>query len=376
MTIERLSFEVAREWIADGREIAVATLIETEGSSPLDLGAMMFIDSEDNIEGSVTGGCVEGALVEEAAEVLAGGGPRVAVYGISDDVAAGVGLMCGGTVHILVERLAGQSRLALDDFLAAAIEGRPAALATLVDGENAGSRLLVTATGADGELTADEELLNKTVARETQGMLERGITGVRRYGKDGAAMGSDLRVFVHAFGESPRMVIIGAIDFSVATAALARQLGYRVTIVDPREPFIRSRRFSEHAEAVVQWPDEYLNSQDLRERDVVLVFSHDRKLDEPALISALSSGAGYVGALGSRRTQAKRVERLAEAGLDDAEIARISAPCGLDLGAKTPAETAISVLAEVIAMGNGRSGDPLSDSEAPIHPREDALPRA
>ena len=374
MTIERLSYEIAREWIADGREIAVATLVETEGSSPLDVGAMMFIDADDNIEGSVTGGCVEGDLAQEARRVLAGEEPRVRVYGISDDEAAGVGLMCGGTVHIFVERLTEQSKRTLDQYLAAVIEGRPGALATLVDGDHAGTRLYVTSGHVEGQLGGGHGLLNKTVTRETQGMLERGITGVRRYGDDGAAMGSDLRVFVHSFGEPPRMVIIGAIDFSVATSAFARKLGYRVTIVDPREPFIRSKRFTEHAEAVVQWPDEYLASQKLRERDVVLVFSHDPKLDEPALIAALESGAGYIGALGSRRTQAKRMERLREAGTDQDDIGRISAPCGLDLGARTPAETAVSVLAEVVAVSNGRAGDSLSDSDAPIHTRESALP--
>ena len=200
-------------------------------------------------------------------------------------------------------------------------------------------------------------------------MLEQGITGIRRYGADGAAMGSDLRVAVRSFAEPPRMVIFGAIDFSVATAALARQLGYRVTIVDPREPFIRSPRFTEVAEVVVEWPDRYLSGQKLDERDVVLVFSHDAKLDEPALIAALESGAGYVGALGSRRTQAKRVERLLEAGVPQEEIDRIAAPCGLDIGARTPPETAVSILGEVIASQNARHADSLSETKGPIHSR-------
>ena len=156
------------------------------------------------------------------------------------------------------------------------------------------------------------------------------------------------------------MVIFGAIDFSVATAAVAGQLGYRVTIVDPREPFIRSQRFSSVAEVVVDWPDRYLEGQELDERDVVLVFSHDAKLDEPALISGLRSGAGYVGALGSRRTHAKRAERLLEAGVPQQEIDRIAAPCGLDIGARTPPETAVSILGEVIAHQNARSAESLS----------------
>ncbi len=369
MTIERLSFEVAREWIADGREIAVATLIETEGSSPLEVGAMMFVDAEQNIEGSITGGCVESALVEEAQAVLSGEPPRVQVYGISDEIAAGVGLTCGGTVHVFVERLTADSKAVFDEVLEAAIKGRPAAIAALIDGETAGARLAMTPEGVSGGFGGEPELLDVTARRETEGMLERGITGIRRYGEDGAVMGSALRVFVHSFAKPARMVIIGAIDFSAATAALAEQLGYGVTIVDPREPFIRSKRFSKHAKVAVQWPDSYLDSEELDERDVVLVFSHDPKLDEPALISALASGAGYVGALGSRRTQSKRVERLAELGVSEADLGRIFAPCGLDLGARTPAETAISILAEVIAMQNERKGESLSDADVPIHPR-------
>ena len=367
MSIAAVSLRKALEWIEDGRPMAVATLVETEGSSPLEVGAMMVIDGDHNIEGSVTGGCVEGALAQEGGEVLSGQPARVKTYGISDELAGSVGLMCGGTVHVFVERLEGQSRDVLGRVLSAAVEERPAAVATLLDGEDAGARLAVI----DGETVGGLglEFLDKTVNRETRGMLEQGITGIRRYGADGAAMGSDLRVSVRSFTEPPRMIIFGAIDFSVATAALARQLGYRVTIADPREPFIRSPRFAEVAEVVVDWPDRYLEGQELEERDVVLVFSHDAKLDEPALIAALSSGAGYVGALGSRRTQSQRVERLLDAGVAQDEIDRIAAPCGLDIGARTPPETAVSILGEVIANQNARAADSLAETEGPIHPR-------
>ncbi|MSO42013.1 MAG: XdhC/CoxI family protein [Solirubrobacterales bacterium] len=372
MSVALINLKTARGWIEDGRPMAVATLVETEGSSPLDVGAMMLVDAEDNIEGSVTGGCVEGALVEEAHEVLAGGAPRVRTYGISDEQAAGVGLMCGGTVHVFIEVLGEEPREVLGAALAAATEERPVAVATLIDGEGAGSRLAVIEGEVSGGLGI--AFLDKTVTRETRGMLEQGVTALRRYGADGAAMGSDLRVSVRSFAEPPRMVIFGAIDFSVATAALARQLGYRVTIVDPREPFIRSQRFSSVAEVVVDWPDRYLEGQELTGRDVVLVFSHDAKLDEPALISGLGSGAGYVGALGSRRTQAQRAERLLEAGVAQAEIDRIAAPCGLDIGARTPPETAVSILGEVIAAQNARSAESLSGSEGPIHSKREVAP--
>jgi xanthine dehydrogenase accessory factor len=373
MSIAGISYERARQWIAEGRRMAVATLIETVGSAPLEPGAMMLVDSEGNIEGSVTGGCVEGALAEEAQRVLDGAAPSVKTYGISDQQAADVGLMCGGTVHVFVDAPDEESAEVLDEVLAAVLQGRSAAISTLLDGPNAGRRIGLVDGEAGGSLGATE-LLDRTVRREMSGMLSQGMTALRHYGADGAAMGSDLRVHVQAFAEAPSMVIFGAIDFSVATAALAQQLGYRVTIVDAREPFVSSPRFSDVAEVVVDWPDRYLDSRELDGRDVVLVFTHDPKFDEPALISALRSGAGYVGALGSRRTHRMRQERLREAGVPEEEIERIAAPCGLDIGARTPAETAVSILAEVIAVQNMRPGDSLAESRGPIHPRRQPTP--
>jgi xanthine dehydrogenase accessory factor len=370
MAIANASKQIARDWIAEGRELALATLVDTAGSSPLAPGAMMLIDDAGRIEGSVTGGCVEGALVEEAREVLAGAAPRVRTYGSSEDLAAGVGLMCGGTVHIFVERLSGEAAEVLDEVLAAAIEGRPAAVATLLDGEGAGRRLGLVEDRVVGGFD-DPPLLDRTVEREMRGLLEQGVTTMRRYGEDGAAMGAELRVHLQAFAEPPRMIVFGAIDFSVAVANLAGELGYAVTIVDAREPFLSSARFSAVAEVVVDWPNRYLEDVELGRRDVVLVFTHDSKFDEPALISALATEAGYIGALGSRRTQRDRAERLREAGVGEEQIERIAAPCGLDIGARTPTETAVSILAEVISVQNARSGDRLSESEGPIHsPRE------
>jgi xanthine dehydrogenase accessory factor len=373
MSIAKASHRAVRDWIAGGRDLAIATLVDTAGSSPLEVGAMMLIDGDGRVEGSVTGGCIEAALVEEAHEVLAGGQPRVRTYGISDELAAGVGLMCGGTVHVFVERLAEEAARVLDEVLAAAIEGRPAAVATLLDGDQAGSRLGLIEGRTVGGLGA-AELLDRSVGREMGGMLERGITTMRRYGADGAAMGSELRVHIKAFAEPPEMVIFGAIDFSVAVASLAGALGYRTTIVDARTPFVTSPRFAAVAEVVVDWPDRYLEGRELDSRDVVLVFTHDAKFDEPALIAALASGAGYVGALGSRRTQRDRADRLRAAGVAEEELGRIAAPCGLDIGARTPAETAISILAEVIAMQHGRPAEPLAETEGPIHAERELAP--
>jgi xanthine dehydrogenase accessory factor len=345
-----------------------ATLVETIGSAPLDPGAEMLVDDSGQIEGSVTGGCVEGALVEEAQGVLAGAPARVATYGISDQQAADVGLMCGGTVRVFVHEL-GQPQKAAIEATREAIEAeRPVALATLLDGPGAGAKMVVTEEGTMGSLGV-ADLLDKSVEREARGFLDQARSEVRRYSSKGEVMGSDIGVAIHTFALPPSMVIFGAIDFSAALAKIAADIGYRVTIVDAREAFVQSPRFREHAEVVVDWPDRYLATRELGANDAVLVFTHDAKFDEPALIAALESGAGYIGALGSRRTQADREERLKAQGVTEDELARINAPCGLDLGARTPAETAIAVLGEVLALRAGKQGGRLAEKSGPIHAR-------
>jgi xanthine dehydrogenase accessory factor len=356
---------LARDWLADGRPVVAATLVGVDGSAPLELGASMVVDGEGRIEGSVTGGCVEGALFEEARAVLAGGPARLLTYGISDGEAVGVGLMCGGTVHVLVAAVDEAARSALLAACAAIEAGEPAAVATLLEGPSAGARLAILPDGVAGTLGVAG--LDHAVARDARGLLDQGISGVRRYGAGGEALGADLRVHVRAYQSAPSMIIFGAVDFSVAVARLARQLGYETTICDAREAFASSPRFSAVAEVVVDWPDRHLAGRTLTERDVVLVFTHDPKFDEPALTSALRSGAGYVGALGSRRTHAHRIARLRDAGVAEEDIARIAGPCGLDIGARSPDETAVSVLGEVIAHRARRGGGPLSGADGTIH---------
>ena len=363
MSVEAASSATALEWLSSGRRVVAATLVEVLGSAPLPLGATMWVHEDGGLEGSVTGGCVEGALAEEAHAVLAGRPPRVSTFGISDELAGDVGLMCGGTVRIFVGEV--DDTEPVRAALSAAQEGRAAVLATLLDGPSAGRRMAIVDGEVVGSLGAGD-LLDSSVAREAAGLVAQGASMIRRYGDDGAVMGDDLRVFVHAFAPPPRMVIVGAIDFSAALAAMARELGYDVSICDPRTAFASSTRFSRAATVVTKWPDEHLPSLDLGPRDAVLVFSHDPKLDEPALIAALRTGAGYIGALGSRRTQAARRERLLAAGVSEADADRIVAPCGLDLGASTPAETAVSVLGEIIALRSGRRPERLVDTEGPI----------
>jgi xanthine dehydrogenase accessory factor len=256
--------------------------------------------------------------------------------------------------------------------LEAHADGRPSAVATLLDGPSAGARLAVIGDEAIGSL-GSSDLLDRNVAREAQGLLEEGKTTLRRFGADGATLGDDLRVHIRSYAPPPQMYIFGAIDFSAALAPFAAQIGYAVTICDARDRFARSRRFSSDATVRIGWPQELMRDVELGPRDAVLVFTHDPKFDEPALISALHTNAGYIGALGSRHTTADRQERLRRAGIGDADLARVHAPCGLDIGSRTAEETAVSVLAEIIAARAQRAGSPLRLTSGPIHGRDVAV---
>jgi xanthine dehydrogenase accessory factor len=304
--------------------------------------------------------------MDEVQQILGGEPARVVTYGVSDEEAIGVGLMCGGTVRVFVHEQDADSLDALEAVAGARAAGEPAALATLLDGDRAGAKMAIVGDEVVGGLGVTE-LLDHSVTRDARGQLDEGLSRIRRYGAAGDLMGSDLAVYIQAFSTQPRMVIFGAIDFSASMAKLASEIGYAVTICDARRSFVSSPRFSESAEVVVDWPQRYLEGRRLGPRDVVLVFTHDAKFDEPALISALATGAGYIGALGSRRTQERRVERLRDAGLDEQSLARIHAPCGLDVGARTPGETTVSILAEVIAVRSGRGGESLAETSGPIH---------
>ncbi len=371
MTTVRRRASVGSSWLREGRRVVSALLVEIEGSAPLAPGATMLVDERGEIEGSITGGCVEGAVAQEAQALLAGGQPKLVTYGISDELAGTVGLTCGGIVHVFVHELSAAAAEAELAALQAADAGKPAAVATLLDGPQAGAKLAIVDDHVIGSLRGSE-LLDRSAGRDARGLLEQGITTVRQYGADGATLGSDLRVHVRSFAPAPQMLIFGAIDFSAALAPIAKELGYAVTICDARERFASSPRFTRAADVLVAWPHEALAERQLGPRDAVLVFTHDPKFDEPALRAALATGAGYVGALGSRRTTEERAARLRAAGVPEQQLARIAAPCGLDIGASTPEEVAISVLAEIVARRAGRPGAPLRTTSGPIQPRESA----
>jgi xanthine dehydrogenase accessory factor len=362
------------EWLDQGRRVAAGTLVAIDGSAPLDVGASMYVDADGVIEGSVTGGCVESAVAQEALALLQGEGkPRLVTYGISDDLAGTVGLMCGGTVHIFIHEFVPEALDAARHGLEAFVHGKPSAVATLLDGPAAGGKLYVDASTKVGSL-GGPSLLDANVEREARGLVAHGRTAVRHFGADGATMGDELRVSVTAHADAPRMLIFGAIDFSAALATIADGMGYEVTIADPRKAFLASARFSGSAATVAAWPDRVVEEMAPGPRDAVLVFTHDSKLDVPALVSAFKTEAGYIGALGSRQTTADREERLREAGASDADLERLHAPAGLDIGAATVEETAIAVLAEITAHRAGRPGSSLRGSSGPIRRERSSSP--
>jgi xanthine dehydrogenase accessory factor len=325
--------ETLQRWTREGLNVATATVVETERSAPRDPGAVLAVSSEGEVAGSVTGGCVEPAVYEEAQAILAGGPPKLLKYGIADDEAFDIGLPCGGTVHIFVDRLAP----ALVDPIAEAVAAeRPVALAVRVSGERIGEKQLVYADApADGELTEQ--------ARE---LLARGETGFVTVGED--------EVFVSSFAPRPRMYVFGAIDFASAVASIGRYLGYHVTVCDARAKFVTPERFPDVDELVVDWPDRLLASSPVDERSAICVLTHDHKFDVPVLKVALEGPAGYIGAMGSKRTKEARDERLRADGITDEQLARIHAPIGLKIGSRSPEEVAVAVAAEIISVFNAR----------------------
>jgi xanthine dehydrogenase accessory factor len=353
------------QWLREGRRVGAGLLVGVDGSAPLQAGAAVYIDAGGIIEGSVTGGCVESAVAQEAISMMAQEAPpRLVTYGISDELAGTVGLMCGGIVHIFIQQLTAEHLEATLCGLEAMVAERPHAVATLLDGPGAGSKLYVDDCTHVGSLGIP--LLDANVQREGRGLVAHGRTTVRHFGTDGTTLGTGLRVHVAAHSERPQMLILGAIDFSAALARIANDMGYRVTIADPRESFLSSERFSAWAATMAAWPQDVVARVGPGPRDAVLVFSHDPKFDVPALLAAFATEAGYIGALGSRQTTADRERRLREAGADDEDLERLRAPAGLDIGAATVEETAIAVLAEITAQRAGRPGVPLRDSAGSI----------
>ena len=366
--------ELMRWWEA-GETVGVATVVATFRSAPRPPGASMLVGPDDTAVGSVSGGCVEGAVYEQAQEVVAGGTPVLERYGVSDDDAFAVGLTCGGILDVWVERVSRESFPELGALAADVEAGLPVALATVIDHPDPawrGRRIVVRpeeepVAGSIGSPRADA-----AVHDDALGLLASGTSATLSYGPDGERRGEGMRVFVWAFAPKPRMLVFGVIDFAAAVARVGSFLGYHVTVCDARPVFATTSRFPDADEVVVDWPHRYLAAEQeagrIDQRTVLAVLTHDPKFDVPLLEVALRlPEVAYVGAMGSRRTHDDRLERLRAAGLTDDELDRLSSPIGLDLGARTPEETAISIAAEIIAGRWGGTGEHLAATEGRIH---------
>jgi xanthine dehydrogenase accessory factor len=313
-----------KRWRDDGQAVALATVVATRRSAPRPLGSKLAVSETGQLAGSVSGGCVESDVAMHAREVLETGRPKLVSYGIPDEDAWEVGLPCGGEIDVFVERVEG----ALPD------PEKPQVIFTVVDGDRAGERWI----SDDGELTRTQ-------------LLQR----------DGE------RVFAEVLGPPPRLLVFGAVDLAEELCRAAKGLGWRTVVADARARFVTAERIPSADELVVAWPEEALQQFQPDDRTAVVVLTHEDRWDVPALSGALTSDAFYIGALGSRRTQERRREQLLESGVSEEQLERLCGPAGLDLGAGTPAETALSILAEILAVRAGREGGRLRVSGRRIH---------
>ena len=368
------------QWWRAGETVGVGTVVATFRSAPRPAGASMLLGPGGEAVGSVSGGCVEGAVYELSERVVGDGTPVLQRYGVSDDDAFAVGLTCGGILDVFVEPVSRETFPELGEVADDVAAGRPVAVATVIEHPDpawVGRRLVVRPEDADGARGASSGSLGSpradgAVTDDARGLLATGRTETLTYGPDGERRGVGMRVFVSAFAPRPRMLVFGAIDFAAAVAHVGSFLGYRVTVCDARPVFATASRFPAADEVVVEWPHRYLAAEveagRVDPRTVVTVLTHDPKFDVPVLEVALRlPDVAYVGAMGSRRTHEDRLERLREAGLDEEELSRLSSPIGLDLGARTPEETAVSIAAEIIALQWGGRGARLQDVGGPIH---------
>ncbi len=372
--------ELMRWWEA-GESVGMGTVVATFRSAPRPPGASMLVGPAGEAVGSVSGGCVEGAVYELGQSVAAEGTPLLQRYGVSDDDAFAVGLTCGGILDVFVEKVSPETFPELGGIAADIEAGRAVAVATVVDHPDparVGRRVVVrpedaeVGHGALVEGSLGTSRADAAVVDDVRGLLAAGHHQTLTYGPDGERRGEGMRVFVWAFAPAPRMLVFGAIDFAAAVARMGAFLGYHVTVCDARPVFATHSRFPAADEVVVTWPHRYLAAEAaagrVDRRTVVAVLTHDPKFDVPLLEVALRlPEVGYVGAMGSRATHEDRLTRLVEAGLTEAELGRLSSPIGLDLGARTPEETAVSIAAEIVALQWGGGGARLSALEDRIH---------
>ena len=321
----------------------VATVVATRKSSPRPVGSKLVVTADGKLEGSVSGGCVESDVVEAAQQVMVDGKPRFLTYGITDEMAFGIGLPCGGEIDVFVEPLGARAAETIER----------AVLFTVIAGEPLGAKLLVREDGStEGEGPPELAAL---------------ATDALRRGRSHTIELDGTTVFADVFGPPPRLFVYGAVDTAEALCKAAKLLGWSTVVADARPRFATPERIPSADRLLVEWPEEALAEQPPDTATAIFVLTHDDKFDLPMLTAAVKTDAFYIGALGSRRNQARRNALLREAGVTDDELERISGPAGLDLGADTPVETALSMLAEALAVRAGRRGGRLRDSPQRIH---------
>ncbi|MFF7735797.1 XdhC family protein [Streptomyces sp. NPDC007984] len=355
-------------WIEEGRDFAVATVVAVGGSAPRPVGAALAVAADGTAVGSVSGGCVEGAVYDLCRQAIQDGRTVVERFGYSDEDAFAVGLTCGGTIDVMITPVVG-ARPAERAALAAAARAEPVALARVVEGPSGllGRALLVRPDGSSAGGLGGGPELDRAALDRAGALLESGRTGTVELSEDGSSCPGGLTLLVESAVPPPRMIVFGAIDFAAALVRAGAFLGYHVTVCDARPVFATRARFPQADEIVVDWPDRYLRSTETDGRTVLCVLTHDAKFDIPLLTEALRLPVAYIGAMGSRRTHEDRNRRLREAGVSERDLARLRSPIGLDLGARTPEETAVSIAAEIIAARHGGTGAPLTGSDRPIH---------
>jgi xanthine dehydrogenase accessory factor len=330
------------KWRAEDKSIALATVIQTWGSSPRRAGAKMGITPEGNITGSVSGGCVEGAVYETGVEVLKSNRPQLLHFGVADETAWEVGLACGGSIDVFVKPLDEELFWVLRLIL---MEEKSAVLSTVVRGpdELLGKQLLMEENGnVTGSLTGEVREQALMLTRET---LAEGESGR-------AMLNEEIEVFLEVILPPPTLIAVGGVHITIALMALAKTLGYRTVVIDPRSAFGNEERFPNVDRLIQEWPEESFQEIPLTRSTAVAMLTHDPKLDDPALKIALPSPAFYVGALGSKNTQAKRRQRLLDDGMTEDQLNRLHGPIGLKIGAETPEEIAMSIMAEIVAARN------------------------
>ncbi|MCX5609063.1 MULTISPECIES: XdhC family protein [unclassified Streptomyces] len=371
-----------RAWCAARREFALATVVAVSGSAPRGPGASLAVDDRGTALGSISGGCVESAVHELCLDAIESGEGGLHRFGYSDDDAFAVGLTCGGVLDVLVTPVRGGDpvRPVLGSVLDAAAGGTRAALARVVSGppSQLGRALAVHADGSYEGGLGGGAALDREAAERVRALLLAGRTGTAELGTAGGLCGEPLTLLVESAAEPPRLIVYGAIDFAASLARMGAFLGHRVTVCDARPVFATPARFPGADEVIVDWPHRHLAAEwdagRLDSRTAVCVLTHDAKFDVPLLSLALRLPLTYVGAMGSRRTHAERVERLRAEGVPQEALDRLRSPIGLDLGGGTPEETALAIAAEFTAVRHGGSALPLVAGRRPIHRRRTKVP--